>query len=57
MCMIHSEMWEAEKWNKDTAYQAITIVYKGEVIYVNDFIEFYDDNLGSRLKYSDVTQM
>ena len=40
-------MWEADKWNKEAAYQAVTILYKGKVIYVNDFIEFYSDNLGS----------
>jgi hypothetical protein len=40
-------MWEADKWNKEAAYQAVTILYKGEVIYVNDFIEFNNDYLGS----------
>ena len=46
-CIIHSEMWEADKWNKEAIYQAVTIQYKGEVIYVNDFIEFHNDYLGS----------
>ena len=47
MCITHSEMWEADKWNKEATYQAVTIRYKGKVIYVNNFIEFYSDNLGS----------
>ena len=43
MCISHSEMWEADKGNKEAAYQAVTILYKSKVIYVNDFIEFYSD--------------
>ena len=46
MCITHSEMWEADKWNKEATYQAVTILYIGKVIYV-DFIEIYNDNLGS----------
>ena len=58
MCITHSKMWEADKWNMEAAYQAVTILYKGMVIYVNDFIELYNDNLGSgQLKYSDITLM
>ena len=58
MCITHSKMWKADKWNTEAAYQAVTILYKGMVIYVNDFIELYSDNLGSgQLKYSDITLM
>ena len=36
MCIIHSEMWEADKWNKEATYQAVTILLKSKVVYVND---------------------
>ena len=55
-CIIHSEMWEADKWNKEAAYQAVTILYRGEVIYVNDFIEFNHDYLGSEPVVAKVQQ-
>ena len=43
---FHSEMWQATRWNTMDIYQAVSIPYNGQHIFLRDFVSFFDDRLG-----------
>ena len=45
--LFHSEMWQANnRWNTMELYQAVSMPYNGQHIFLRDFVSFVDDRLG-----------